>query len=93
MPTPRPALRRLTPLLAIAALAAYAAPVDPAAAQSRNNQDQVDPASIDARYYGYDGRSLAPAEPASNATTYLVLIAIAAGCVGVTFKNAKRHLD
>ena len=93
MPTPRPALRRLTPLLAVAALAASAVPADPASAQARKAQDQVDPASIDARYYGYDGGNLAPAEPASNATTYLVLVAIAAGCVGVTFKNAKRHLD
>ena len=91
MSTPRPALRRLLPLLAVAALAASAA--NPAAAQNRPNQDEVDPASIDARYYGYDGRSLAPAEPASTATAYLVLIAIAAGCVGVTFMNAKRNLD
>ena len=55
-------------------------------------RDEEEPAGTDARLEGYQGG--AKLDPSSNALNWLLLVVLAAACIGVMFMNPKRsHLD
>ena len=82
------ALRRCALALILAVGGAVATPQT---ATARNSSDE-EPAGTDARLEGY--KESAKLDPSSNAVNWLLLVVLAAACVGVMFMNPKRsHLD